>query len=168
MGVLWWMEASLTLILISPCIFIMAPRVTPARCMKCPASCHPRPLSFYLCNSSLLPSLLLSFPSVLSLFHSHLFGSFRRHKCLFSPHKHDLLLQPRRGCAFFFPFSESVMFTLSVLLLFLVPGFLLFSQIIPFCKKLKYRDNDLEIGMQVNLCPKKHPASHVSTPALPC
>lgn len=109
------MEASLTLILISPCIFIMTPRVTPARCMKCPASCHPRPLSFYLRNSSLLPSLLLLFPSVLSLslFHCYLFGSFRRHKCLFSPHKHDLLLQPRTGCAlFFFSFSESVEFIL--------------------------------------------------------
>ncbi len=66
MGMCWWMEAPLTLILISPCIFIMAPRVTPARCMKCPASCHPRPLPLCLCNVFLLPSLPPSLSAILS------------------------------------------------------------------------------------------------------
>lgn len=61
------MKASLKLILISPCLFIMAPRVTPARCMKCPASCHPCPLPLYLFNLFLLPSLPLSLPPFVSI-----------------------------------------------------------------------------------------------------
>lgn len=113
MGVIWWMKASLKLILISPCLFIMAPGVTPARCMKCPASCHPCPLPLYLCNLFLLPSLSLS-PSFcvhsLSSTPFYLLRSFRRHKCLLSPYKCDVLPEPRRGCVLF-PFSESIMFT---------------------------------------------------------
>lgn len=46
----------MTPILISPCLFIMAPRVTPARCMKGPASCHPCPLPLW---NVYLPSLSL-------------------------------------------------------------------------------------------------------------
>lgn len=71
---------------------------------------------------------------------------------------------------FFCPFSESVMFTLSVLFLFLFSHFLISTILtisVSFYSKSWCKDNDLAIGMQVNLCPEKHPTSHVNTPALP-
>lgn len=175
MGVLWWMEASLTLILISPCIFIMAPQVTPARCMKCPASCHPCPLSLYLCNVFLLPSLFLSHS--LSSTHFYLFGSFRRHKCLFSPYKRDILLEPRKGCVLF-PFSESIIVIVSVLLLvFLALGF-------PFFPSHRYTLSEPSFSQNGErqlkmwrvarrwtfswIHKKENLAGDVSTPTLPC
>lgn len=165
------MEASLTLILISPCIFIMAPRVTPARCMKCPASCHPRPLSFYLRNSSLLPSLRspsLQFSLSFTPTYSGPLGD--TNAC--SRHINMIYCCSQEWAVLFifFSLSLSLLCLHSVLPLFLVPCVLFFSQILYISVSLsskKYRANDLEIGMQVNLCPKKHPASHVSTPALP-
>lgn len=105
MAVLWWMEASFTVILILPCIFIMAPRVTPGRCTKCPASCHRCP-PLYLCNLFLLLALSSPPPPPTLLF---FFGSSRTHKCLPGPYKCDVLLQLRRGCVLS-PSKEFVMF----------------------------------------------------------
>lgn len=44
-----------------PCVFIIAPRLTPGSATKCPASCHCCPLPLYLPNLFLLPALP-SFP----------------------------------------------------------------------------------------------------------
>lgn len=168
MGVLWWMEASLRPILISPWIFIMAPRVTPARCMKCPASCHSCPLSLYLCNIFLLPSLPL-FHS-LSSTHFYLFGSFRRHKCLFSPYKCDVSLEPRRGCVLFL-FSKSIILIVSVFLAVGLPLFLTdtLQLSLPFLKTVKERVKEEQGNILSGFTKKKENlASDMSTPTLPC
>lgn len=124
MGVLWWMEASLTLILNSPCIFIMAPRVTPARCMKCPASCHPCPLSLYLSNLFLLPSASLSsyIPPLTATYLGSL-GDTNACSC----HINVMYCCSQERAVFFFPSSESIMFVVSASrLCFLALGLHLF------------------------------------------
>lgn len=88
------MEASLTLIPISPCIFIMAPRVTPARCMKCPASCHPCPLSLHPCYLFLLPLLLLL--NSRSSAHFCLFWVLKESQIPILLNKCDVSLEPRK------------------------------------------------------------------------
>lgn len=92
------LEASLTAILISPCIFIMAPRVTPGRCTKCPASCHRCPLSLYLRNLFLL--LARSF----SLFHTLLLiWVLEETQMPLLPHINVMYCWSQEGAVFFFP-----------------------------------------------------------------
>lgn len=107
------MEASLVLILISPRIFIMAPQVTPARCMKCPTSCHPCPLPLYLCNLFLLPPFPPSFSSILSLPLTSTYLDPLGDTSASSAHINVMYCWSQDATVFFFPSSESIMFIVS-------------------------------------------------------
>lgn len=169
MAVLWWMEASFTVILILPCIFIMAPRVTPGRCTKCPASCHRCP-PLYLCN--LFLSLALSSPPSPTLL--FFFGSLRTHKCLLCPYKCDVLLQLRRGCVLS-PSKEFVMFIVCMYLRFCLLSALLSFTITPhfallvclFLKLTSWIPWVVHRWAFVSTEKEKHLARHVNTGTLP-